>query len=216
MFRKTDTKIDVTYNKMVYLFILGSLGGFLLEGVFSYFKRGAWESHVVSVWGPFCILYGIGFMACYAGYARIQNKSRKYQFIMFGIGGCVLELIGGAVLDFTLHMRAWNYTKHPLNFRGYVSLDMILVWGVMGILFTLIIPDLDSLFNKMEGKGYSICCRIFTAFMIVNLAITAAAMVRWSDRHFDIPAGNAVERKLDNIYPDEYMQKRFCEWKFIE
>lgn len=216
MFKKTDKKIKVTYMKMVYLFILGSLGGFLIEGIFSYFKRGAWESHVVSVWGPFCIIYGIGFAACYAGYARMQNKSRTYQFTMFGIGGCLLELICGAVLDLKLHMRAWNYTKHPFNFRGYVSLDMILVWGVIGVLFTLIIPYLDDIFERMDGKGWAVFCRTFIVFMAVNLGITAVAMNRWSERHFKLPAKNYIEEKLDQIYPDDYMHKRFCEWKFIE
>ena len=202
--------------KMVYLFILGSFGGFILEGVFSYFKRGAWESHVVSVWGPFCIIYGIGLCFCYIGYAAMINKSKVYQFFMYGIGGCVLELIGGAVLDLQFHMRAWNYTKHPFNFRGYVSLDMIFVWGLIGILFSFAIPRLDQFFNKLDGRGWQIFSKVFIVFMTINLTITAFAIDRWSERHYNQPPSNIIDEKLDEIYPDDYMQTRFCEWKFIK
>lgn len=213
---KNNKEIKVTYPKLFWLFIIGSIAGVLLEGTFSVFKRGAWESHVVSVWGPFCIIYGIGFAACYAGYAAMQEKSKIYQFWMFGLGGCFVELICGAILDIGLHMRAWNYTKHFMNFRGYVSLSMIFIWGFVGVAFTYIIPYLDNIFSKMEGNGWKIACNIFTVFMIVNLTVTGAAINRWSSRHFGKTAGNQIEELLDNHYDDDYMANRFCEWKFIK
>ena len=216
MLKKEAYEINVTYMKMVYLFILGSLGGFLLEGIFSYFKRGAWESHVVSVWGPFCIIYGIGFCLCFAGYAAMRNKSKLYQFFAFGIGGCLIELFSGALLDVKFHMRAWNYTKHPFNFRGYVSLDMIVVWGLLGIIFTMFIYKLDYLFNMLDGKYWALLCKLFIIFMTINLTITTFAIARWSERHYDLPPSNIIEEKMDEIYPDDYMHQRFCEWKFID
>ena len=213
---RKERKIKVTYLKMVYLFILGSLGGFLLEGVFSYFKRGAWESHVVSVWGPFCIIYGIGLCLCYMGYVAMDGRKIGYKFFAFGLGGCLLELIAGALLDTKFHMRAWNYTKHPFNFRGYVSLDMIVVWGILGVLMAWAVPNMDKIFSKLDGRFWEIFCKVFIIFMALNLTITTCAINRWSERHFDLPPSNFIEEKLDEVYPDDYMHERFCEWKFIE
>ena len=214
--KKEYRKIKVTYLKMVYLFVAGSLGGFLLEGVFSYLKRGAWESHVVSVWGPFCIIYGIGLCLCYKGNVAMEGKKMIYKFFAFGIGGCLLELVCGALLDVKWHMRAWNYTKHPLNFRGYVSLDMILVWGLLGVVMALLLPNLDKILSKLDGRFWEVACKCFIIFMAINLIITAGAINRWSERHFNLPPSNFIEEKLDEWYPDDYMHERFCEWKFIE
>ncbi len=213
---RDEEEIKVTYDKLFWLFIAGSLAGVLLEGLFSIYKRGAWESHVVSVWGPFCIIYGIGFAGCYAGYAAMQNKSRFYQFVMFGSGGCIIELISGAILDFGLHMRAWNYTRHFMNFRGYVSLSMFFIWGFIGIAFSYAIPYIDKVFKKMQGNGWQAACNIFTVFMIINLTVTGVAIHRWSNRHYGKPAVNRIEQIMDSHYNDDYMSKRFCEWKFIK
>lgn len=194
----------------------GSIIGFIFEGLFSLVKRGAWESHVVSVWGPFCILYGIGFAACYAGYYLMQNKGKLFQFLMFGLGGCLLELICGAIIDFGIHMRAWNYTKHPFNFRGYASPDLILLWGAIGLVFVMCIPYIEKMFNAIDKKPVHVICGVLTVFMAVNFFLTGSALVRWSERHFDKPASNVFEEKIDEKYPDDYMKNRFIEWKFIK
>lgn len=209
-------KIKVSYFKLFVLFMTGSLAGYVFEGFFSLIKRGAWESHVVSVWGPFCILYGIGFAACYAGYSFMQNKGKLFQFLMFGIGGCVVELICGAVIDFGIHMRAWNYTKHPFNFRGYVSPDLILLWGAMGLMFVMCIPFIERVFNKIDRKPVRALCGVLTVFMAVNFFITGSALIRWSQRHFNVAAANAYEESIDARYPDDYMENRFIEWRFIK
>lgn len=52
--------------------------------------------------------------------------------------------------------------------------------------------------------------------MIVNLAVTATAMVRWSARHENIAPSTYVGQLADRHFNDEFMQTRFMEWSFIE
>ncbi|MBQ8345061.1 MAG: hypothetical protein IJY42_02210, partial [Clostridia bacterium] len=52
---KHSHRADVTYLDLFWLFLFGSVLGFLLEGVWSIFKRGQWDNHSATVWGPFCI-----------------------------------------------------------------------------------------------------------------------------------------------------------------
>ena len=50
----------ITYDKLFWLFMAGSLMGVLIEGLFCLIRKGQWESHVVTVFGPFNALYGAG------------------------------------------------------------------------------------------------------------------------------------------------------------
>ena len=50
----------ITYRKLFWLFLIGSVTGVVLEGLFCLVSKGAWETHVVSVYLPLNPLYGIG------------------------------------------------------------------------------------------------------------------------------------------------------------
>ena len=70
--RRLQSKI--TYEKLFWLFIVGSLIGVVMEGVFCVFFKGHWESHVLTLVGPFNALYGAGAVLFYSLIALLQNK----------------------------------------------------------------------------------------------------------------------------------------------
>lgn len=142
----------ITYSKLFWLYIAGSLAGTGLEGVFCVFKYGHWETHVVSLLGPFCIIYGIGAVGCYVGYTILYRKSKWIQFTLYVLMGFSLELLCGLLLEFGLSMRAWNYSNHIFNIRGHVSLQMSLVWGIVGMAFSVIVPYIEVVLSKAEKK----------------------------------------------------------------
>ena len=57
--------IKASYYDLFWMFVFGSVTGFLLEGVWSAWRFGAWANHSATVWGPFCIVYGAGMVAVY-------------------------------------------------------------------------------------------------------------------------------------------------------
>ncbi len=206
----------ITYDKLFWLFFFGSIIGCGVEGLFCLYKYGRWETHVVSMWGPFCILYGMGADLFYVVYVLMRDRNVIMRFFAYGLMADVIELICGLVLEFGLHMRAWSYLKHYMNLRGHISLRMTLEWGVMGTAFSFLVPSLERLFAKMKHKAWHVTCICLTVFMAINLAFTAVCIVRWKDRHFGVEPANKIERWLDKTYDDEYMQDRFCEWYFIK
>lgn len=179
-------------------------------------RYGHWETHVVSVWGPFCILYGFGTVGFYLCCAGLYRKKIWVQFLVYCTIGFGIELICGCILEFGLHMRAWDYSVHFMNIRGHVSLKMTMAWGVLGIAFLQIAPYIDKSLNKLNNNGLKILSYILTIFMLVNLIVTAAAVWRWKDRHFDVPAQNQLEEFLDQNYDDNFMAERFYEWRFLD
>lgn len=208
-------KNRITYEKLFWLFMAGSLLGVLLEGVWCLVSYGKWETHVVSMWGHFCIIYGFGMAGFYIGSVLMENKNIFLRFVAFAVIGSAVEYICAWVLDRGLNMEAWNYKGQFMNINGFICLKMTVIWGILGVLFGTLVPKIDALFEKMQGMGWKIACSVLSVFMAVNLAFTAVCIVRWSHRHEGIrPSGSVIE-KIDKKYNDEMMAERFCEWRFL-
>lgn len=217
MGKKTTPELrHLNYQNMFWLFMIGSVLGVILEGIWCLIRTGQWETHVVSMWGPFCIIYGIGAVGLYMGSVWLRNRNYVTQFLIFSLIAAVVEYISSLILEYGLHMKAWDYSRHFLNIEGRVSFKMTVLWGVLGILFSYrLVPLIDKMFDKLQGKIWNTACVYMSVFMAVNLTFTAMCLVRWKDRHEGIPPQNHVERTIDDHYGDRKMEKRFCEWEFI-
>ena len=206
----------ISYPSLFWLFMLGSVLGFVLEGVWCIFTKGHWEHHAATVWGPFCIIYGIGAVAVYLLSILLQHKGLPIQFFAFTAAGAVIEYFSSLFQEFYFHSVSWNYSAHFLNLGGRVSLKMSLLWGILGIAFMwLIFPLLNRLLVKMQGKGWKITAIMLTAFMAVNLAVTAAAVIRWHNRTTgDVLQASRVAQFLDAAYNDDTMARLFPNMMF--
>ena len=212
----TQEMQKITYEKLMWLFMIGSVLGVFLEGFWCLAIYGHWETHVVTVWGPFCIIYGLGMAGCYIGAALLKKKNLSVRFLTFSLIGAGVEFICGWVLEYGLNMKAWDYSDSFLNIKGYVNLTMTLIWGILGIGFGYLVPALECMFDKMKERSWHTACICLTVFMVINFAVTVVCFVRWSARHENIPAANRIEQLIDEAFCDEWMQKRFCEWRFID
>jgi uncharacterized membrane protein len=218
-FINTPTQpIKITYQKLFWLIIGGSLLGVLLEGIWCAVTPGrSWETHVITIWGPFCLIYGMGAAAFYVIAAKLQKYNMIVKFLACAAVGDIVELFCGMLLKYGMHMRAWDYTNQFMNFQGMISLVMTFMWGLLGTLYIyLAIPHLEKLFAKMHGNGWKTACIVFSAFMAVNLICTFACMERWAMRHRNIEPANKLTEFIDLIYDDDKMANRFIEWEFIE
>lgn len=213
---KADKRPRIEYPELFWLMIAGSLIGIVLEGVWNVIIFKKWETHVVTVWEPLCLLYGIGAVICYIGAVCLKSRRMVVKFIVFSFLGTALELITGFMLEYGLHMRAWNYSKSFMNYRGYICLQMTIMWGILGIGFTYLIPSIDRIYEKMQGRAWKTACMLLTIFFIIDIMVTAACFLRWKDRHEGFMPKNRIEQMIDNKYNDAWMAKRFCEWKFID
>jgi uncharacterized membrane protein len=214
--RKMKTE-KIRYSDLFWLFVAGSLFGVLVEGVFCMIAFGHWETHVVSVWGHFCIIYGIGASAFYACAIWLKRENMLVQFLVTSFICDTVEIVAGALLEFGLGMRAWDYHGELLNFRGYISLKMTAGWGIIGLIsIHLIMPHAENVLLKMRTRNWDIACMLFTIFMVIDLALTTYCLIRWSMRYHGATAHNAFDAFIDAKYNDDYMKHRFVEWKFIK
>ena len=208
--------VSVTFFKLFWLFFAGSLLGVIFEGIFCTLVHGGWETHVVSVWGPFCILYGFGMAGYYLLYSLLHKKSLGLQFLYYSLVGFTLEIVAGALLEYGLHMKAWDYSAQFMNIRGYVSLKMTILWGIAGIAGALLIPLYEKIFKKIDTAKWHLATKVLAVFMAINMFFTVCALGRWSNRHQGKPATTTIGRVMDANCNNEWMSERFCEWYFID
>ena len=92
--KKERVFCKVTYSSLFWLFLYGSVVGFILEGLWCILRKGAWESHSATVWGPFCIIYGFGAVAVYLISTALKRKNLPLQFALFSVAGALVEYFG--------------------------------------------------------------------------------------------------------------------------
>lgn len=209
---------SITYRSLFWLFLCGSVAGFVLEGLWCMIERGAWESHSATIWGPFCVIYGFGAAAIYLFAAVLKGKGRLIQFVLFSIAGTLVEYFGSLFQEIVYHSATWDYSDHFMNLDGRVSLPMSLIWGALGIVLArYVFPPFVRLLEKMEGRFWSFACIALSVFMAVNLLLSSSAIIRWRDRatnHF--PAANVFEQYLDETFNNDFMKKTYPRMRFWE
>ena len=214
---KTETsQIKITYEKLFWLFIFGSLIGVVMEGTFCLISKGHWESHVLTLIGQFNALYGAGAVLFYSVIALLYNRKTVTKVAVITISATVLELLCGILLADVLGMKAWDYSNKFLNYRGIICLTFALGWGLAGYIFCLLFDRIDSGLSKLHNRKWKIACIVLSVFMAINLSLTAISIVRWSERHYGVAPETKIGVLFDNSVPDDWMQERFVEWSFLD
>lgn len=200
-----------------WLFFFGSIIGFILEGAWAILRVGVWENHASTVWGPFCIVYGIGAVAMFSIAALVSHCSRILQFFIYATVGSGVEFFASLLQEKVFGSISWDYTDHAFDLFGRASLQMALIWGGLGVLFaSFVFPHLPHLLRRMRGRGWAALCIVLALFMVVNLVVTALAILRWRERMEELPPSGAVDLWLDRRYGDEKMTSVFSNMVFKE
>ena len=205
----------IRYPDLFWLFLFGSLLGFLLEGLWNIAMRGSWANHAATVWGPFCIIYGLGAVAMYTLSFPLRERSVVVQFVIYATAGSLLEFSASLFQELCFGSTSWDYSDQFLNVGGRISLRMTLLWGILGLIFSLcIFPLATALLAYTHSKGWNVACGLLSVMMAANLLLTAAAVRRWHDRLEAIPAANNWEAYLDQTYDDRTMEEIFSNMVF--
>ncbi|NLC25269.1 MAG: putative ABC transporter permease [Fastidiosipila sp.] len=208
---------NLLYKNVFWLFMLGNVLGVLVEGFWCLLWKGEWETHTVAMWGPFNIVYGIGLPVFYIGSILLDGARWARKFSVNAIIGSLVEYICGLFIRIGIRMKAWDYSGHFMNIQGIISLKMAFLWGLVGTGYNMFLHSpVEKLLSLINGTFWDLAGLGLAIFMILNLTLTAACIIRWSNRHFGKSASSQLSRWLDEKYPDSIMQEKFFYWSFIE
>ena len=206
---------QVRYSDLFWLFLAGSVLGVIIEGVFCVVTKGRWESHVVSVWGWFNVLYGLGAAGLYAGSVKLRHRPLLARAaILMGVA-TALELACGMLLKWGLGMRAWDYSHNFLNFSGIICLRFSLYWGLVALVVCLTASRITGVLERLRTRTLQAVCLGMSVILAGDFFLTAVAITRWSARHYGYGPGNPFTRMVDQVADDQWMESRFVEWRFL-
>lgn len=196
--------------KTFVIFMIGSIIGYVVEMFVALVQNGHFVSRQWLLYGPFTPVYGIGILVFYIFFSLIKNRNKSIVFIFSMILGGITEYLCSYVQEKVFGTISWDYSNWLFNINGRTTLIHCTYWGVAGLLYTSYIePLIPKIEEFVKNHKIKIMASSLAIFMIFNITISAMAAIRQKERVENIPASDNIDRFLDNIYLDEYMDTVF-------
>lgn len=203
-----NLKKEINFYKLVWIFMLGSVLGYVVEMLWCYIRNGHFESRQGLLYGPFSPVYGIGCVLLTILLYKFINKNGIILFFITAVFGGFFEYACSWVQQHMVGTVSWDYTSKALSINGRTSIEYCVFWGILGVFF---IRDIYPLFNKFidhfSNRTIKIWTYIFIIIMVPNIVLSALAVRREVARINHVKADNAIDRFLDEHYPNSYLKK---------
>ena len=206
------------FHKMVWLFVIASFLGDVIETIFCRFSMGYWMSRSGVVWGPFSIVWGLGAVLLTAVLYKFKDRSDCYLFLAGTVLGGVYEYVCSVFLELAFGTIFWDYSHLPFNLGGRVNLLYCFFWGIAALVWIKgIYPRLSGLIERIPVRIGKIGTWVLVVFMAVNLLVTAMAMGRYTQRlSGETGEPNVVTEFLDDHFPNERMERLYPSAKQVD
>jgi len=215
---KVDSSVHIfTVYKVFYIFMIGSVFGCYMEQIQYLIKRDIWESRAGVIWGPFSEIYGLAAVLIFLLYRKMKGNSPLTIFCMSALCGSSYEYIARLFQEVVFHSITWDYSKQPFNLGGRTSLKYAIDWGLLGLIFLkFIFPILEKQLENIRGRRAFVFTCVLIIFMTANLAFSAIAVNRWSERLQGVPSNGYIEKYMDNHYDNDEMKQLYPHMKFSD
>ncbi len=200
--------------KIFWIFIIGSIIGWIFETIVVILQKGYFEVRQGLVYGPFIPVYGIGGIMYYIAFKLIRTRSPiKVFFIALVLGG-VTEYICSYLQEAIFGSISWDYSNLPFNFNGRTSLLHCTYWGIAGIMYiSWIEPLLCAIENIMQDVSLKIITILLAIFILFDVTVSWMAIARQKNRFLGEKPKNIIEIFLDKYYPDDFIDIIFSNKK---
>ncbi len=164
--------------KYLFMFGLFSFIGWILE----FFYRGIRQKKILNpgfMNGCVVPLYGFGAVICDLICNYFETVDSKYnvfwEFLIAIVILSVLEFVTGLILDKVFHMKLWDYSKHPLNIKGYICLQYSIMWGLLFLLYyNFMYPGMENMSNAfLNNKFCLFLLGSFYGVFLIDFSISA-------------------------------------------
>ncbi len=192
------------------MFLIGSVFGWILEGIGSIVIDHMLINHSALVIGPFNAIYGVGACALTAALLKFKDKNIFLIFIIGFIGGSLIEYIMSWGMELVLGFTAWDYSSFFLNINGRICLVYSCIWGVLSIVWIkYLYPLMQKLIDKINPKLGQKLIVYISIFLAFDVMFTAQCILRAKACDKGIAPQNSYERFLDKTFNSAYLKNMF-------
>jgi uncharacterized membrane protein len=203
---RADSKISL--YKLFWVFIIACVVGYVVESAVVYVKYGYIVSRQGLLYGPFNQVYGVGAVLMVVFLHKASLKHSLWIFFASALIGGGFEALSSLIQQSLFGSVSWDYSAQQFSILGgRTSLVVMFYWGVLGVVFMKgIYPHLMRFVDWIPKKQGHILSLILAIFFVFNIAISAAAVHRWSERVANVAPENIVDVYLDKHYPNALLQ----------
>ena len=223
------------FYKYLFIFAIFSIIGWILELTYrslvtkQLVNPGFMSGCVVPLYGMGAIILNI---ICNVIYEANINHKVLFIFIISFIFLTLLEFICGFISLKYFKVRLWDYRDRKLNYKGFVCLEFSVIWGLLGVLYHLLIyPYINNISLIFINCSLGIfLLGMFLGIFIIDLSISIKLfnrLIKYAKQMQEIiniekikleARINIRKRKFWNaIYPyvstDKYVKEKIKELK---
>lgn len=142
-YERVDEMYQYTVSQWLFFFFWYCFIGWIWECVYVSVNK-AWKEKKWNwinrgfLHGPVIPIYG--FAAISILLATIPFKDNILLiFILGALAASAMELVTGSLMEKIFHVKYWDYSDLPLNYKGHVCLFVSIFWGFLSILMVRVI-----------------------------------------------------------------------------
>jgi len=203
--------------RLVWLFALASMAGFLLESGESLFSLGYVQNRQGLLYGPFTPVYGAGAVVLALLWPALKDKPRPAAFLCAALVGAGVEYLWSWGQEALFGVLFWDYRHFRFHLDGRVNLPFTLFWGALGLAFWVwFYPWFRSVWSALPSSGTAIVGLSLVLLLTGDGMWSAAALARQDQRQANLPAFSPLTAYLDEVWSDEALAARFPTMRIIE
>ena len=163
--------LSVPITRLILYFVIYSFLGWVLETCFCSIKARRLVPRGF-LYGPVCPIYGVGVCMMIL-FFRPLAFSPVLFYCTAVVGMSAWECLVGWVLETTTHVRYWDYSDKPLNFHGYICLQISLCWGALSyVVIFCLHPLVEGQLGRLPDWLAYVLCGVLMTLMAVDAAFT--------------------------------------------
>ena len=207
----SDKKVN--FYKVVWLFLIGCLFGYLLETVFYIIKYGTFVNKQGLIIGPFKPIYGTGTVLISWLFSNLKIEKKFHVFIVGTILGTIFEYLCSCLLEVIWGFYIWDYSNFNFNINGRVYIPYCFVWGLISVgWYSYVYPIFLKIYNTFKSNKFKCLTIIIGVFLAIDLLLTGLVYFRLKNSDNN----NIVYQYIDKIFPKEEVASKFSKIRKIK